>query len=117
MEKTVNKKITSINQDDLKAIIDDESIQAPDEISTPKKQRGPKTIIKEEMITMKGDPLGLHVPLDAEPRESLVVKDKVKSKDEIVVERYNPEVEKGLTTDEVELRQMAGLANITDTGS
>jgi len=117
VEKTVNKKITSINQDDLKAIIDEESIQAPDEISKPKKQKGPKTIVKEEMITMKGDPLGLHVPLDAEPRESLVVKDKVKSKDEIVVERYNPEVEKGLTTDEVELRQMAGLANITDTGS
>lgn len=115
MEKTVSKKVNTNDAQDLNNILDDDTVQT--EVSKAKKQKGPKTIIKEELITMKGDPLGLHVPLDDEPKESLNVKSKVKSKDEIVVERYNPEVMVGLTTDEVELRQMAGLANITDTGS
>lgn len=114
MEKTIEKKRRAqSNQDDLKALIDDDQ----DEISKPKKQKGPKTIIKEDIVKMKGDPLGLHVPLDNVPKESINLKDRVKTKDDIVVERYNPEVDKGLTTEEVELRQMAGLANITDSGS
>jgi cation-transporting P-type ATPase E len=118
MEKTVDKKVSAKNkQDELKSIIEDDTSSAENEISKLKKKKGPKTVIKEDMVTMKGDPLGLHVPLDDEPKESLNVKDKVKSKDDIVVERYNPDVEKGLSTDEVELRIMAGLNNITDTGS
>jgi cation-transporting P-type ATPase E len=116
VEKTVSKKITKSNNDALKALIESDQ-DTQDEISKPKKQKGPKTIIKEDLITMKGDPLGLHVPLDDEPKEVLNLKNRVKTKDDIVVERYNPEVEKGLTTEEVELRQMAGLANITDSGS
>ncbi len=116
MEKTVKKANAKSPNDDLKAIIDEDENQDI-EVSKPKKQKGPKTIIKEELVQMKGDPLGLHVPLDDEPKESLNVKDRVKSKDDIVVERYNPDVELGLTTDEVELRLMAGLANINDTGS
>ena len=108
MDKTVDKK-SNINQtQDLNALIDGNG---------PKKQRGPKTIVKSDLIRMKGDPLGLHVPLDEEPTESLNANQKIKSKDDIVVERYNPEVETGLTAEEVELRQMAGLANISDTGS
>lgn len=110
MEKTVDKKL---NQDDLKGLLnetDGTSVK-------PKKSKGPKTIIKDEMIAMKGDPLGLHVPLDDEPKETFNVKERVKSKDDIVVERYNPEVALGLTTDDVELRQMAGLYNISDSGS
>ncbi|TNF07144.1 MAG: HAD family hydrolase [Bacillota bacterium] len=116
MEKTVAKKVQS-NDQDLNDLLEEEQQDQTEISKKEKKQKGPKTIIKEEMITMKGDPLGLHVPLDDEPIESLDVKSKVKSKDEIVVERYNPDVEKGLTTEEVELRQMAGYANITDTGS
>lgn len=117
MEKTVDKKIKAkANNDELKALIDDSSDDDV-EISKPKRQRGPKTIIKEELVQMKGDPLGLHVPLNEEPKESLIVKDKVKNKDDIIVERYNPDVELGLSTDEVELRLMAGLSNISDTGS
>ena len=117
MEKTVEKKVSSKkNNDDLKALIEDDAADQI-EISKPKRQKGPKTIIKEDLIQMKGDPLGLHVPLNDEPKDSLVVRDKVKSKDEIVVERYNPDVEVGLTTDEVELRIMAGLANVSDSGS
>ena len=119
MEKTVEKKVTrKLNQpDDIKQLIDEDDDLNQKEISKPKKQKGPKTVIKENMITMKGDPLGLHVPLNEEPRVSLNVKDKVRTKDDIVVERYNPDVDQGLSTDEVELRQMAGLANITDSGS
>ncbi|PKK93697.1 MAG: ATPase P [Tenericutes bacterium HGW-Tenericutes-6] len=113
MEKTVNKKLQSSKNDDLKQLIDDDQ----DEISQPKKRKGPKTIIKEDLVQMKGDPLGLHVPLDDEPKVTLNLKDRVKTKDDIVVERYNPEINLGLTTEEVELRQMAGLANITDSGS
>jgi len=117
MEKTVDKKVnTKTTNDDIKALIDDTN-DVDTEISKPKRQRGPKTIIKEDMVQMKGDPLGLHVPLNDEPKVSLNVKDKIKSKDDIVVERYNPDVELGLSTDEVELRLMAGLANINDTGS
>ncbi len=111
MEKTVDKKL---NNDDLKALLDEGNDQ---ESIKPKKKKGPKTVIKDEMITMKGDPLGLHVPLDDEPKETFNVKERVKSKDDIVVERYNPEVALGLTTDDVELRQMAGLYNLSDSGS
>ena len=107
MEKTVDKKLNKKSQD-LDELIDGDK---------NKKQKGPKTIIKEDLIKMKGDPLGLHVPLNDEPEESLKVDEKIKNRDEIVVERYNPEIDKGLTTEEVELRQMAGLANISDTGS
>jgi len=115
MEKTVDKKISGKqNQQDLEALIED--VQVAD-LDKPKKQKGPKTVIKEELVTMQGDPLGLHVPLDDEPKEAIDLKSRVKTKDDIVVERYNPEIEKGLTTEEVELRQMAGLANVGDTGS
>ena len=103
MEKAVDKKLNK--QENIKKLLDE------------KKTKGPKTIIKEDLIKMKGDPLGLHVKLDDEPQKGLNVDDKIKSKDEIVVERYNPEVKVGLLTEEVELRQMAGLANISDTGS
>ena len=94
----------------LKKLLDDQD-------QDQKRQKGPKTVFKEDLVKMKGDPLGLHVPLDDQSEDVFDVKDKLKSKDEIVVERYNPDVDKGLTTEEVELRQMAGLANITDTGS
>ena len=117
MEKTVSKSVPKQdNQDTLKDILD-ESQDDTSEISKVKKTKGPKTIIKDDLIRMKGDPLGLHVPLNDEPKESINVKNRVKSKDDIIVERHNPDIDKGLTTDEVELRQMAGLANITDTGS
>ena len=107
MEKTV-KKLNKNQSQDLKELIDGDG---------SKKRKGPRTIIKEDLIKMKGDPLGLHVPLDDEPRENLNVNDKIRSKDDIVVERYNPNLMSGLTSEEVELRQMAGLANISDTGS
>ena len=117
MEKAATKKITGSN-DDLKAMIDEDSQeQGLHSNIQKKKQKGPKTIIKEDIVQMKGDPLGLNIPIEPMPRESFDVKDKVKSRDDIVVERYNPDISLGLTTDEVELRQMAGLANAIDTGS
>jgi cation-transporting P-type ATPase E len=115
MDKTVEKKTSKTSSKDFEFLTDDQDQQ--NEISKPKKQKGPKTIIKEDLLTSKGDPLGLHVPLDSVPSESINLKNRVKSKDDIVVERYNPDVELGLKTEEVELRQMAGLANISDTGS
>lgn len=115
MEKTVDKKLSSKEPNhDLEALIEDVDVQ---DTPKPKRTKGPKTVIKEELLTMQGDPLGLHVPLDATTEDTIDLKSRVKTKDDIVVERYNPEIEKGLTTEEVELRQMAGLANIGDTGS
>ena len=115
MEKAVKKTVTKKNSDDLNALISDDKNQSG--IPDAKRKRGPKTVFKEEPIEMNGDPLGLNVPLTDEPKEIFNVKESVRQKDDIVVERYNPEVKKGLTTEEVELRHMAGLNNITDSGS
>lgn len=104
MEKTVDDQLNS--KQSLESLLQDDV-----------KQKGPKTVIKEELVRMKGDPLGLHVPLEDEPVASFDVKDKIRSKDDIVVERYNPDIDKGLSTEEVEYRQMAGMANIGDMGS
>lgn len=103
MEKTVDEKMN--NKKSLEKLLADE------------KQKGPKTVIKEQLVQMKGDPLGLHVPLEDEPTTGLDVNEKIKSKDDIVVERYNPDITKGLSTEEVEKRQIAGMANIGDMGS
>ncbi len=81
-----------------------------------KDEKGPKTIVKDNMVKMKGDPLGLRVPLDDEPSLN-TRKSKIKKMDDIVVERYNPDAKVGLTTEDVEARQMAGLVNVAETGS
>lgn len=103
MEKTVDDKVNKK--------------KALEELLEEDKKKGPKTVIKEKLIQMKGDPLGLHVPLNDEPEPGLDVNEKIKSRDDIVVERYNPDVDKGLSTEEVEYRQMAGMANTGDMGS
>ena len=100
MEKTVDEKLNN-NQ----------------RLESKNEQKGPKTVVKEKLVQMKGDPLGLHVPLDEEPVAGLDVSEKIKSRDDIVVERYNPDIDKGLSTEEVEYRQMAGMANVGDMGS
>ncbi len=105
MDKTADKKLNKSAE--LKDILDSEAM----------KVKGPKTVFKEDMVKMKGDPLGLHVALGDEPKEILNVNEKIKHRDDIVIERYNPETTAGLSTDEVEARQMAGLANVSDTGS
>src|SRR5690554_5429028 len=104
MEKTVDDQVNK--KQNLDQLLEEDH-----------KKKGPKTVIKEKLVQMKGDPLGLHVPLDDEPDSGLDVQEKVKSRDDIVVERYNPDIDKGLTTEEVEYRQMAGMANIGDSGS
>lgn len=114
MEKAVKKTMTNSDHNELKELMQDDTSNG---IPKTKRKKGPKTIIKEELVEMNGDPLGLHVSLTEEPKSSLDVKDTVRTKEDIVVERYNPEVNKGLTTEEVELRHMAGLANKTETGS
>lgn len=109
MNKTIDEKMKN---EKLKELLDDH--KSEDKV---RKQKGPQTIIKEDLLRMQGDPLSLHAHLDDNQTGSFDVKDKVRSRDDIVVERYNPEVEEGLTTEEVELRVMAGLSNINDTGS
>lgn len=81
----------------------------------PKKKRGPQTVIKEELIEMSGDPLGIRE--NKKTKEIFTADDTIRQKEDIVVERYNPDVKKGLKTEEVELRHLAGLHNDTSTGS
>ena len=80
------------------------------------KQKGPKIVIKEDLVQMQGDPLSIdkvieHDIHDFDP-ETLV-----KTKEDVVVERYNPEISKGLTNEDVEARIIAGLNNDLSTGS
>jgi cation-transporting ATPase E len=84
--------------------------------SIPEKQKGPKVVIKEDLIQMDREPLMLDPSVSADLdifNESHLVK----SKDDLVVERYNPDIKVGLSNEDVESRIMAGLSNVMDTGS
>lgn len=81
-----------------------------------KNTKGPKTIIVEEPIKFTGDPLNLS-PKERVVYPDLDLSERAVSRDDIVVERYNPEVSQGLTLPEVEARMMAGYVNDTTSGS
>lgn len=84
--------------------------------NTPKKSKGPKVVIKEDLVQMQGDPLSIDSAIDKDI-EDFNPQDVIKAKEDIVVERYNPEVSSGLTNDDVEARLIAGLNNNLNTGS
>ncbi|WP_084301109.1 HAD-IC family P-type ATPase [Acholeplasma equifetale] len=91
-------------------------LESDDDIVEKKpKRKGPQTILVEEPLKMSGDPLGI-IQTKQEEKQAKTPK-RVKSKGDIVVERYNPEVTMGLLSDDVEQRQLAGLANISTKGS
>ena len=83
---------------------------------TPEKQKGPKVVIKEDLIQMDRDPLTLDPSVSAD-LDSFNESHLVKSKDDLIVERYNPDIKVGLSNEDVESRIMAGLSNVMDTGS
>lgn len=80
-----------------------------------KREKGPKTVILEEPIKFNGDLFSNNSKVVEQPEIDLNTK--VRSREQIVVERYNPEIDKGLTLQDVESRMMAGLVNNTSTGS
>lgn len=80
-----------------------------------KRRRGPKTVIAEEPVKFKGD-LFETSKVKSE-YDDLDLSLKLKNRDEVVVERYNPDTTKGLSLHEVEARLMAGYDNDTSTGS
>ena len=82
----------------------------------PEIQKGPKVVIKEDLIQMDRDSLTLDPNISAD-LDTFNAQNVVKSKDDLVVERYNPDIEIGLTNEDVESRIMAGLSNTLDTGS
>jgi len=82
----------------------------------PEIQKGPKVVIKEDLIQMDRDPLTLDPNISAD-LDTFNAQNVIKSKDDLVVERYNPDIEIGLTNEDVESRIMAGLSNTLDTGS
>lgn len=87
------------------------------EVEKKSRKRGPKTIIVEDLIQAKGDPLSLNLIEETDDLTHLGGQAKIKSKTDIVVERYNPDPKVGLTIDDVERRMMAGLNNVTEVGS
>ena len=97
-------------QNELLALLDEQD----KEPKLKKKSKTPQTVIVEEPFEMKGDPLGL---IENKKVKSAHIPTRIKSKGDIVIERYNPDVEHGLTTDDVEKRQLAGLVNLSDKGS
>ncbi|MFA7417217.1 MAG: HAD-IC family P-type ATPase [Acholeplasma sp.] len=97
-------------QNELLALLDEQDKS----IKSKKKQKGPQTVIVEEPFEMKGDPLGINEPKKDKLAQTPT---RIKSKGDIVIERYNPEVDRGLTTDDVEKRHLAGLVNLSDKGS
>lgn len=82
----------------------------------PEIQKGPKVVIKEDLIQMDRDPLSLDSSISAD-LDSFNEEQVIKSKDDLVVERYNPDIKSGLTNEDVESRIMAGLSNTLDSGS
>lgn len=100
-----------VNQDELMALIDEQQNREQKET----KKKGPKTVVVDEPLIMSGDPLGLSQSEKISPE--LEPQTRIKKKDDIVVERYNPEIEKGLNSDDVEQRKLAGMVNVANTGS
>lgn len=79
-----------------------------------KREKGPKTVILEEPIKFNGNLFSSAKPIE---QPEIDLNTRVRSRDDIVVERYNPDVDKGLTLNEVEARMMAGYINKVNTGS
>lgn len=100
------------SQNELLALLEEANQAEP---TKKEKHKGPKTIQVEEPLQMTGDPLGL-IQSKNQPKEAKLPS-RVKSKNDIVIERYNPDVHVGLTTDDVEQRQLAGLVNLSAKGS
>ena len=97
-------------QNELLALLDEQDKST----KSKRKQKGPQTVIVEEPFEMKGDPLGINQPKKDKLAQTPT---RIKSKGDIVIERYNPDVDRGLTTDDVEKRHLAGLMNLSDKGS
>jgi cation-transporting ATPase E len=76
-----------------------------------KKKKGPEIILSDDLLSISGDPLFV------EKKETYKESRKVVRKDDIVVNRYNPLLEKGLTLDDYEQRKLAGLINVSNGGS
>ena len=84
--------------------------------SKKSEQKGPKIVIKEDLVQMQGDPLSIDRVIEKDIQD-FNPDEVVKAKEDVVVERYNPEVKQGLKNDDVEARLIAGLNNDLSTGS
>jgi cation-transporting ATPase E len=81
-----------------------------------KPKKGPQIVVKEDLLKMQSSSLNISDLVEKDV-ETFTTKAPAKSKEEIVVERYNPDISIGLTSEEVDARIMAGLYNNLDTGS
>lgn len=81
------------------------------------RSKGPRTVVLDAPLEMVSDPIGeADLTKDLE-KASIDKKDRIKKKEDILVERYNPEVENGLTNNDVEARMLAGMSNTLSRGS
>ena len=108
-----------INADDVLVVSNTKpvktAVKKPAKKAPVKKEKGPKTVFIEEIIEAKHETLNFTE--EKVEVKSFDIKDQVKKKEEIVVERFNPDVSIGLSTEQYEARVMAGLANTGNTGS
>lgn len=81
-----------------------------------KKQKGHKTVVLDTPLKMVENPLGDKNIVSNHPKEDLEIS-RIKKKEDITVERYNPDVTKGLTSEDVEARLLVGLVNKVSKGS
>lgn len=81
-----------------------------------KPKKGPQIVVKEDLLQMQKDSLNISDIIEKDV-ETFTSKAPVQSKEQIVVERFNPDIASGLSTEEVDARIMAGLYNNLDTGS
>ena len=102
--KPTTKKVKRLKPEDKKA-------EEPEKISRTRKVKDVRVVIKEEPLATPED---FTAPFETVEKEEPATK---KDKKEIVVHRYNPDHNIGLTHDEVEARRAAGLYNKIKKGS
>lgn len=110
------KKTTSKIDKELQEI--EQEITTVDPTTTSKPAKKPRVKAKDVKVVVKEEPLAtpedftapFEQPVEPAPRKAL-------KKHEVVVNRYNPEIELGLSHDEAEARKIAGFYNKVKKGS
>jgi cation-transporting ATPase E len=107
-----------IDNKEKEEILEEETNNESGESSLSKKKKkksGPQTIYAKDLLESSGDPLFLDIKITE--NDLFTSHKETKNKNEVLVNRYNPDLDKGLTINDCEQRKLAGLSNIAKTGS
>ena len=110
-KKTTRTKKVQPVVEEPPVVVEEEKVEEVPVKRTRTRAKEVKVVIQEELLATPED---FSAPF--EPKEEPAPKPKVR-KDEVVVNRYNPDPNLGLTSDEVEARKIAGFYNKIKTGS